>query len=438
MTNFDATLNRANWMALMAQSVDTDLQLLRRFASDGAQDAFATLVCRLVREIEVTVPPTERGSWFSGLVFAPDGRTLATSCVGIGIDAFDIGTGKRLWSDPSGSGRESLAFFPDGRSLVVGEWAAQLHFRDAANGRKSESLPAKHNIVDDVAVSPDGRLLATSHHDGVVCLRDPATGSVLKEWQAHERDDVAWSLSFGPGGIWLASSGDRTVAVWDVASGTLLHRFEGHSSRAYSARFALDGRTLLSHSMDLTGYVWDLRPKLGPADARTTAQLWDDLGGEPRAAFRAVWLAAADPKAPVVFGEKLPSPAQVDGKRFQKLVEELASPEFKTREAAEKEIKTFGLGALQLARKAREETDSPEVRDRLDRLIRGWTVEAMTPEGWRRRRAVVAMELAGTMESQELLKRWAKDVPGTVLSNAAAAALGRLEQLNNQKPIPSR
>ena len=43
-----------------------------------------------------------------------------------------------------------------------------------------------HRIIDDIAVSPDGKLLATGHHDGFVCLRDPATGAIRKEWQAHE------------------------------------------------------------------------------------------------------------------------------------------------------------------------------------------------------------------------------------------------------------
>jgi hypothetical protein len=56
---------------------------------------------------------------------------------------------------------------------------------------------------------------------------------------------------------------------------------------------------------------------------------------------------------------------------------------------------------------------------------------------WRRRRAVVAMELAGTPASRELLQRWATDAPGTTLSNDAASALARLERLEpSGKPMP--
>jgi RNA polymerase sigma factor (sigma-70 family) len=392
---------------------------------------------RLVREIELAAPPkTERGAWFNGLVFAPDGRKLLIANDAAGMIVIDIESGKQLWNEPTRPA--CCAFLPDGRSIVSGASDAVFHFRDAATGNITASAKTENFILNSVAVSPDVKLLATGHTDGIVCFRDQTTGSIQKKWQAHKPGPLGlgWSatrdLSFGPGGIWLASAGEKTVAVWDTATGKMLHSFEGHTNYATFVRFALDGRTILSSSDDLTGYVWDVRPKLSPADARTTAQLWDDLAGEPKAAFRAVWLAAADPKAPEFFGQKIPSPLKPNPERFKILVAELASPDFKTREAAEKEMSGFGPAALQLARKAIEENDSAEARERLSRLMRGWSEGAFTAESWRRRRAVVAMELAATPASQDLLKRWAADAPETVLSGAAAAALVRLEQLGKK------
>jgi hypothetical protein len=84
------------------------------------------------------------------------------------------------------------------------------------------------------------------------------------------------------------------------------------------------------------------------------------------------------------------------------------------------------LAAFALARKARADSDSPEVRTRLDRVMKGWTEGAFAPEVWRRKRAVVAMELDGTEEARKLLARWAADAPGTTLSDDAAAALKRM------------
>ena len=126
----------------------------------------------------------------------------------------------------------------------------------------------------------------------------------------------------------------------------------------------------------------------------------------------------------------MPASMKPDPARFKKLVGDLASAEFPTREAAEKALAKFGPAALTLARQARSGSDSDEVRTRLDRVIKGWTHGAFTPENWRRRRAIVAMELANTAQSRALLKRWAADAPGTVLSDDAAAALKRLEWLD--------
>ena len=48
-----------------------------------------------------------------------------------------------------------------------------------------------------------------------------------------------------------------------------------------------------------------------------------------------------------------------------------------------KELAKFGPAAFALARKARADSDSPEVRTRLDRVMKGWTEGAFAPEVWR-------------------------------------------------------
>jgi hypothetical protein len=59
--------------------------------------------------------------------------------------------------------------------------------------------------------------------------------------------------------------------------------------------------------------------------------------------------------------------------------------------------------------------------------MNGWTEAVLAPEVWRQKRAVVAMELAGTDDARKLLARWAADAPGTTLSDDAVRALKRLE-----------
>src|SRR5262249_22386821 len=155
---------------------------------------------------------------------------------------------------------------------------------------------------------------------------------------------------------------------------------------------------------DRTGLVWEVRPPLGPSDARAPARLWDDLAGTPEAAFRAVWLAAADPGAAAFLREKLQPAATPPPERLRALVADLDSPDFATREKAERDLLEVGRAARVATEAAHAATDSAEVRARLARVLKKWATGVPTAEEWRHKRAVLAAELAGTPEARELLK----------------------------------
>jgi glucose repression regulatory protein TUP1 len=53
---------------------------------------------------------------------------------------------------------------------------------------------------------------------------------------------------------------DEMIRVWDMQTGQLLERFEGHTNSVYSVAFSPDGRSIVSGSLDMTLKVWDLSP----------------------------------------------------------------------------------------------------------------------------------------------------------------------------------
>lgn len=62
---------------------------------------------------------------------------------------------------------------------------------------------------------------------------------------------------FAPDGKQVVSaSRDKTVRLWDVASGKELHVLRGHEDGVTSAQFAPDGKTLVTASEDKTARLW--------------------------------------------------------------------------------------------------------------------------------------------------------------------------------------
>ena len=71
--------------------------------------------------------------------------------------------------------------------------------------------------------------------------------------------DGVWSVAFTPDGRQaISGSYDRTIRLWDLATGKELRRLEGHAGPVLSVAVAPDGRTALWGSADGTIRLWDL------------------------------------------------------------------------------------------------------------------------------------------------------------------------------------
>ena len=78
----------------------------------------------------------------------------------------------------------------------------------------------------------------------------------LKGHTTHVR-----SVAFSPDGKTLASgSYDKTIKLWNVASGKNTATLNGHTGWVISVAFSPDGKTLATGSTDGSVKLWDVAP----------------------------------------------------------------------------------------------------------------------------------------------------------------------------------
>ena len=160
-------------------------------------------------------------------------------------------------------------FAADGRRLFSGGYDGRLRIWDVETGTQIGEF-AHTGSVTDVALTPDGRLAVTACVDRAVRVFDLVDKKKLKEFARHQ--DIVWSVAVSPDGKFVASGGgndydgqsgklvpgsrDYEIRLWDVATGQEVRRFRGHTEQVATLAFSADGRRLLSGSRDNTVRLW--------------------------------------------------------------------------------------------------------------------------------------------------------------------------------------
>jgi WD40 repeat protein len=132
------------------------------------------------------------------------------------------------------------------------EWNRFNHIMD----QSVMTLRGHSDEVYGIAISPDGKRIASCSEDKTIKIWDASTGAELMTLSGHE--DSIWSISYSPDGKRIVSGGDdKTVKVWDAGTGAEEMTLRGHDDWVSSVAFSPDGKHIASGSADKTIKVWN-------------------------------------------------------------------------------------------------------------------------------------------------------------------------------------
>ncbi|KAL3468788.1 hypothetical protein BJX99DRAFT_265822 [Aspergillus californicus] len=157
----------------------------------------------------------------------------------------------------------ALAFCPQASESKKLYWHERLDFLERAYVTPQvwdpcvQVLDEHTSPVRAVTFSPDGQIIVSASDDRTVRLWDPATGVECRTLQGHT--DSVRAVAFSPDGRMVASaSRDCAVRLWDPATGIKRYTLRGHTDSVRAVAFSPDGRMVASASRDCAVLLWDL------------------------------------------------------------------------------------------------------------------------------------------------------------------------------------
>ncbi|MDJ0659594.1 MAG: WD40 repeat domain-containing protein [Crocosphaera sp.] len=205
--------------------------------------------------------------WVRALSYSANGQLLASSSDDRTIRIWDCNRKELITVLTQHKDRVTwVSFHPDQNRLISASQDNQICIWDINHSEVKfittfwleENLKDnKDNILRAMAISPNGKFLASGTDDGMVRLWNLETGE-FKQSLSHNHNHWIRSLAFSPDGDKIASaSEDTTICISDVQTCKHLHTLRGHNGGVWSIDFHPKLAWLLSGEMGCNVKIWN-------------------------------------------------------------------------------------------------------------------------------------------------------------------------------------
>ncbi|GAB1469437.1 hypothetical protein MASR2M66_03130 [Chloroflexota bacterium] len=268
---------------------DQKIQLVKTLPVPKSQDTkkdyrFNMVAIRFLKRLLPWVGNTKKYYSFNAVAITPNGNLIVSNLDWNNLQVWSVETGEELkkLSAPS-RGFQDVAISPDGK-LVIAAGGAGLVVWDLITNEKLRTLYGHNDDITSVAVAPNSRLAVSASEDKTLKVwainpeqkkRDSTlyshgelTLNLDRKSEDEDRyfhnDKVNCVAITADGLLAVSASDDEYIKVWDISSGKLLRKLPARGSVTGLATTP-DCQSILAAFSKTNGVVtlWDIKKGLG-------------------------------------------------------------------------------------------------------------------------------------------------------------------------------